>query len=186
MPSILITGGSGYLGQFLRQHLASCGHEVWWTYSSALSEHTSGGRAFRVDLATGEGLEECLAACSPLAVVINTAALSQPAVCERDEAAARALNVPTLLLAALHRHSPDALFLQLSSDQVYDGSRSFWSEADAAACTPVNAYGKSKAAAEELVRCVCSLPERCFALSCSPLTSCSALSGRTTRYCAQA
>jgi dTDP-4-dehydrorhamnose reductase len=153
MPSILVTGGSGYLGQFLRRELAAQGHSVWWTYVSTGAEHAT-GQSFRVNLATGEGLEDCLLACAPLDAVIHTAALSQPAVCERDEEAARALNVPTLLLAALRRHSPHALFVHLSTDQVYDGSRPFWSEADAASCVPVNAYGRSKRSAEELVRCV--------------------------------
>ena len=47
------------------------------------------GRLVQADLTTGEGLKEALSSLSPVDVVINCAAVSQPALCERDEEFAR-------------------------------------------------------------------------------------------------
>jgi len=124
---------------------------VWYTYCSAAPLAGCGAEAQRVDFATGEGLEACLAACAPLDAVLNTAAISQPGACARDPDAAAAVNVPTRLLAALRASSPAALFVHLSTDQVYEGSRAFWREEEGAEGTPANAYGASKRLAEEAV-----------------------------------
>jgi len=43
--------------------------------------------------------------------------------------------------------------VHLSTDQVYDGSKSYWKEADM--CRPVNEYGRTKVAAEEEIRRRC-------------------------------
>ena len=83
--------------------------------------------SLQVNLAKGEGLEACLQGLTRggalrLVAVINAAAISQPAACERDEAAAAAVNVPTHLLAALawHRqqHGAEPLLIHMSTDQV--------------------------------------------------------------------
>lgn len=61
----------------------------------------------QVDLATGAGLDACLSDLTvggrQLVAIINCAAVSQPAVCEQDPAAAEAVNVPATLLDALDR-----------------------------------------------------------------------------------
>ena len=125
-----------------------------------------------MNLATGEGLDACLEALTcngrQLVAVINCAAISQPAVCERDPAAAAAVNVPTHLLDALDRHqqrqlsttsissasssstTQQPLLIHISSDQVYDGSRARWREEDD--CQPLNTYGRTKLAAEQLIQ----------------------------------
>jgi hypothetical protein len=55
-------------------------------------------------------------------VVINTAALSQPAMCEQDYQYARSVNVPDALISALVRQKRmkhvEALLIHISSDQV--------------------------------------------------------------------
>ena len=43
----------------------------------------------QVNLVTGEGLAECFKGGRQYEAVINTAAMSQPALCERDPATAR-------------------------------------------------------------------------------------------------
>lgn len=66
----------------------------------------------------------------------------------------RALNIPTSVLASLSKQRGssglEALLIHLSTDQVYDGSRSLWTESDTT--EPVNAYGQSKVAAETTIR----------------------------------
>ncbi|KAI7836218.1 hypothetical protein COHA_009899 [Chlorella ohadii] len=115
-------------------------------------------QGFKVNLATGEGLDECLEALTAggkrLVAVINCAALSQPAVCEAHPEAAAALNVPTKLLDALERHKAakgcDPLLIHFSTDQVYDGSKARWKEDDD--CKPVNVYGRTKLDGERAVQ----------------------------------
>ena len=113
-----------------------------------------------VDLDSGEGLDDALAAIGgrAIAAVINAAALSSPAACEADPDGAARINVPSLLLAALGRAgamtaSPPPLFIQVSTDQVYAGEGApagGWAEGGGVVA-PVNAYARTKAAAEAAV-----------------------------------
>ncbi|KAJ9514884.1 hypothetical protein QJQ45_028573 [Haematococcus lacustris] len=104
--------------------------------------------------ATRLSLPELFSRHGPFQVVVNTAALSQPAACEKDEQATRAINVPAGLLHQLQQQQVErgvtALLLHMSTDQVYDGSRPLWKETDP--CRPVNAYGRSKLEAEQLIQ----------------------------------
>jgi dTDP-4-dehydrorhamnose reductase len=81
------------------------------------------------------------------AAVIHCAAISRPAVCEQEPGLARKVNVEaTALLASLAGDRPLLLF---SSDQVFDGRQGRYVEADR--INPINRYGETKAAAEEIV-----------------------------------
>jgi len=81
------------------------------------------------------------------ATVIHCAAISRPAVCEQDSELARKVNVEaTALLASLAGERPLLFF---SSDQVFDGRQGWYVETDR--INPINRYGETKAAAEELV-----------------------------------
>lgn len=81
------------------------------------------------------------------AAVIHCAAISRPAVCEEDPERARKVNVEaTALLASLAGEQPLLFF---SSDQVFDGRQGWYVETDR--INPINRYGETKAAAEELV-----------------------------------
>lgn len=151
---VLVTGGSGYLGQFLLVSLTNQQHQVAYTYlTTALDPSSCSATGFRVNLESGEGLAEAALGFRP-DVVINCAAVSQPAACEQDYQAARALNRPERLVQALQQlqeqHGKTALLIHLSTDQVYNGSRAWWSESDAA--NPINAYGRSKLEAESLLQ----------------------------------
>lgn len=75
------------------------------------------------------------------------AAISSPAACEKDTAMSSTVNCPSQLLAAMKQACPEALLIQLSTDQVYDGSNAIYQEGAKAA--PVNAYGSQKLAFEE-------------------------------------
>ncbi|KIY95787.1 dTDP-4-dehydrorhamnose reductase [Monoraphidium neglectum] len=155
--TIFVTGGSGYLGSHLIAHLQhEGGYRIGYSFlTNDVPPGTFGdAHGCRVDLATGEGLDSAFEALGPVDVVVNTAAISQPALCEKDYARARAANVPEKLLDALERQrrasGVEALLVHISTDQVYEGSRAHWSEADPTA--PVNAYGRSKLEAEEIIR----------------------------------
>lgn len=119
---VLITGGSGYLGQFLLVALRSQ-HEVAYTYLDRQldPDSCSGVQAFQVNIATGEGLTEAVLDWKPQ-VVVNCAAVSQPASCEQNYEACRALNRPYRLVEALQQlqeqQGMTALLIHLSTDQV--------------------------------------------------------------------
>ncbi|EIE18739.1 methionine adenosyltransferase regulatory beta subunit-related [Coccomyxa subellipsoidea C-169] len=154
-PVVLVTGGSGYLGQFLVQALAKANFQVAFTHHSTAAPILRGDvTAYWVDLVSGEGLEQCISSLPSLSAIINTAAISSPGACEKDPDTARAVNVPSKLLDALSVHAGEhgshPLFIHLSTDQVYDGSRSNWREEEAG--NPVNAYGKTKLEAEKLIQ----------------------------------
>lgn len=151
---MLVTGGSGYLGQFLVQDLGR-DHKVGFTHhSTSLSAKLEGTvQEFWVDLKTGEGVAECLEQLGPVDAVINCAAISQPGVVEKDPTYARRCNIPTELVEALKAHAQktqrEPLLIHLSTDQVYDGTKSWWKEADPT--EPVNAYGRTKLEAEQFL-----------------------------------
>jgi len=142
------------LGQFLIDSLQDVG-QIVYTYSTRALQHAPEGVAgVQVDLASGDGMDALFQQHGPFHAVVNCAAVSQPAVCEKDYAMARSINVPTQLLAQLQAQQQqcgvEALFIHISTDQVYDGSKAFWSEDDA--CAPVNAYGRTKVEAEQLLQ----------------------------------
>lgn len=151
---VLVTGGTGYAGQFIVQSLAQRGFEVSYTYTNpsqpsslAIDGRTCPG--FQVNFANGDGLSALFATHPPFDVVINTAAWSQPVACEKDEAGAHKVNVPSELVARLEKQTPAPLLIHISTDHVYEGLRPMWDETDP--LEPVNAYGRSKVAADNYV-----------------------------------
>jgi dTDP-4-dehydrorhamnose reductase len=66
----------------------------------------------------------------------------------------RAANIPQALLSALQEQKAqkgiEAVLVHISTDQVYDGSKSYWLEGDDT--VPVGEYGRSKLLAEEAIR----------------------------------
>jgi dTDP-4-dehydrorhamnose reductase len=79
--------------------------------------------------------------------VIHCAAMSKPVECQSNPDAARRVNVEaTAHLAGL---AAEGGFVFLSSDLVFDGRKGQYTESDAP--NPLNLYGETKAAAEEIV-----------------------------------
>lgn len=152
---VLIIGGSGYLGQFLVEDLATT-EQVAYTHHSSIAPSTfaSGVTAFWTDLKSGETLQDAFTKFGPVDVVVNCAAISSPAACEKDAATARAVNVPVFLLECLEQHKQrwqrEPLLVHISTDQVYDGTKPLSREEDA--CEPVNVYGITKREAEVLIQ----------------------------------
>lgn len=154
---ILVVGGTGYLGQHLLRGYSGVPdspYDLAFTYCSNLPRDLldafPGSLAFRVDLQTGGGLDAVSQAFGQPDVVVNCAALSVPRACEADPAAAMSINVPSTLLEWLSTFKEaNTLLIHLSTDQVYEGVKSFYKEEDET--IPVNVYGKSKVAAEQFI-----------------------------------
>lgn len=67
---------------------------------------------------------------------------------------AMATNIPSSLVNWLLGFAQPAVFIHLSTDQVYEGVKSYYKEDDET--VPVNVYGKSKVAAEQFISTNCT------------------------------
>jgi dTDP-4-dehydrorhamnose reductase len=135
-PLVWITGAGGLVGSYLVR-TASRWAPDW---------EVCGLTRLDVDLTDETGVCRLWREHRP-AAVIHGAAISRPAVCEQDPELARKVNVEaTARLASLAGERPLLFF---SSDQVFDGRQGWYVETDR--INPINRYGETKAAAEELV-----------------------------------
>ncbi|MQM08511.1 hypothetical protein Taro_041367 [Colocasia esculenta] len=159
---VLVVGGTGYLGQHLLEGLAGATHcGAPRSYDLAFTHHRPDPPQelldalapvlpFRVDLRTGQGFGSISEKFGQPHAVINCAALSVPRECENNHESTMAINVPSSLVGWLTSFSNSSpLLIHLSTDQVYEGVKSFYKEDDEA--IPVNMYGKSKVAAEQFI-----------------------------------
>jgi dTDP-4-dehydrorhamnose reductase len=135
-PRAIITGAAGLIGQYL---LTSAPR---W----APRWDVRGLTRADLDLTDGPAVERLCSSMNPDAV-IHCAALSRTKDCELHPDLARRVNVEgTTRLARLSERVP---FVFLSSGEVFDGTRGWYSEADVPA--PLNVYGKTKLEAERAV-----------------------------------
>ncbi|XP_010934852.1 uncharacterized protein [Elaeis guineensis] len=156
---VLVVGGTGYLGQHLLEGLARANggsrYDLAFTHHrpippQELIDAISPVLPFRVDLIAGDGFDAISAKFGQPHIVVNCAALSVPRACETDPVAAMATNLPSSLVNWLSSFNNNGtLLIHLSTDQVYDGTKSFYKEEDAT--NPVNMYGASKVAAEQFI-----------------------------------
>lgn len=148
-PTLLITGATGFLGQYLiagarrRWRVAGTFHRTRREDAERLLAGVDSGR---IDLSDFRDVREMLAAVRPKAV-IHTAALADPNYCEQHPEESLRVNLQaTVNLAGLcgDRGIP---FVFTSTDLVFDGSRAPYKEDDPVA--PLNLYGEHKALAEQ-------------------------------------
>ncbi len=147
MKKVLITGGSGFLGSVMALRLGEV-YQTGITYASQAVTIES-CQTFRVDFHNEESVRACLVEFQP-EVVVHTAALSSPAVCEKNPEYCQQVNVEGIRMLLRHLPSPDTLFIFTSTDLVFDGTAPPYSERSPVA--PVSVYGRSKVAAEQLIQ----------------------------------
>lgn len=150
---ILITGGGGQLGAHLTRSLSSAGHVVAYTYRSRDPVGGVNASSYRIDFSVDDDrqhLHECFRVVRP-DVVVNCAAIASPRACKADVAAARAVNVPDMLVGVIQEMAATCIVVHISTDSVYSGADGPALYTEASRCTPVNAYGQMKLAAEQLL-----------------------------------
>jgi len=136
---ILIVGGGGQLAFALAKVLAK--------YDVTAPTHRE------LDITDRQGVLRCVAEVRP-DIVINTAAIPSVEECERRPAEAMHVNCVGTWYLASACHDTGATMVQVSTDYVFDGRKGrSYTEADAT--NPLNVYGLSKAASEDVVRALC-------------------------------
>jgi dTDP-4-dehydrorhamnose reductase len=153
MKKILITGSNGLLGQKLVSALLSKNsfqiiatskgpnriiNEIGYVYHS-------------FDITSKEEVDNVISYYTP-DIVINTAAMTNVDACETQREECWKLNVTAVeyLLSAIEKFTPNANFIQLSTDFIFDGEKgSAYTEEDAP--NPLSYYALSKWEAEKQV-----------------------------------
>jgi len=143
MDSLLITGGSGFLGG----HLAAAEPvNTFVTYhKTPLSGLTN---VVELDITNSEATKRVIADLKPK-TIIHTAALANMDFCVEHQDAAWQVNVIGTKNLVLAAEQVNARVIFMSTDLVFQGDKSFYSENDVP--TPLCYYGKTKLEAEKLV-----------------------------------
>ncbi len=149
-PRVLITGADGLVGQALTRQFAQ-----WPGLDLLLTGRGDGPRLrefsggwIPLDVTDSAQVERVMQDFAPT-VVVHLAAMSKVEPCEREREACWAVNVHATerLARSCRRHGARLVFV--STDFVFDGTAGPYSEDDRP--SPVNAYGRSKLAAENAI-----------------------------------
>lgn len=146
---ILITGSNGLLGQKLVRCLQE--DEGITLIATARQESVvpiENGEFHLLDICNANQVDQLLAHIRP-DVVINTAAMTNVDQCHKDRERCWRVNVDAVQNLVNTCEKICSHFIQLSTDFVFDGSHGPLDETEATG--PVNFYGESKVAAEEIV-----------------------------------
>ena len=146
---ILVTGSNGLLGQKLTERLQKDQSvHLIATAKRDSALNIQRGEFQRLDTTDGTAVNDVVTRTRP-DVIINTAATTQVDQCELDHEGCWKNNVTSVenLIDACTRNNVH--LIHLSTDFIFDGTRELLDEN--AAPGPVNFYGESKLAAENLI-----------------------------------
>lgn len=159
----LITGGHGFVGRHLAQHLVKCGDDVAVTYLSSGELPTdeaakeislpTASQSIALDVTDRDAVFEVISLMKPDAVY-HLAAMSFVPDGERNPQKIISVNTGgTLnLLDAIVAHNPETRFLFVSSSEVYGHPRpNSLPLTEASELRPTSMYGVSKASADVAV-----------------------------------
>ncbi len=152
MPTVLITGASGFIGENLAHHLLGNNCQVYLVRGT-LDPHAKGEKTFAVNLSVRGDFSRVVGDV-PVDAVVHTAAVSAPKACEEDPGLAHAVNVEGTREVAQWAHDHGARMIYFSTDLVFDGMGSLYTEEDTP--SPYHLYGRTKLKGEEEVQRTCS------------------------------
>ena len=162
---VLITGASGWLGQFVWQRFVqdyrepvpdewffdNSNVEVYGTYSTHKPDWIPEDRAVKLDLEDEKSIVTVLSGLMP-DVIVHLAAISFPNICEKDPVRGDRVNNPSSLIAAIKMIVPQCTVIFTSSALVYDGEHApYKPDFDTNAVPPTCAYGVSKLKFEQQI-----------------------------------
>ena len=145
MKKLLITGISGFLGQYFARHKMDW--EVHGTYHSTPIQ-AAGLSSHQADLTNTKERSELLNRVQPDAI-LHLAALSNPNVCEQKPELSYAINQEVGLAFAKYAATKHIPYVFTSTDLVFKGDDAPYAPADMPA--PMMTYGKDKYHAEKAI-----------------------------------
>lgn len=161
-PSILLTGGNGFVGQYLAPALAKSfpDHQRVMLCKERDGERLAGWQIEQADIADEAAIAGLVAAHKP-GIVVHLAAQSSVGQSERAAESTWRVNYggSFALARTIANHSPRSLFFFVSSSDIYGKSFREGPATEETPPAPRNAYASSKLAAELMLRDV--LPPSC-------------------------
>jgi dTDP-4-dehydrorhamnose reductase len=145
---VLVTGASGQLGMYLLQELARRKNAQVHAWSGRTTGSFAGVTFEPVALEGRALVDSRLSAIRP-DVILHAGAVSASDVVRQNPEHGRRVNVDATRTLADWCDVSDARLIFTSTDLVFDGTKSFWTEIDPA--FPVLEYGRTKAEAESIV-----------------------------------
>jgi dTDP-4-dehydrorhamnose reductase len=138
--TLLITGGSGYLGS----HLITQARKRWRIMATYFTQAIDppGCQAVPLDVADGKAVSRLLTDVRPAAIIHTAADMSTPE-------AMQAVIVEGTQHVVAAAAAIGTRFIHLSTDALFDGEHAPYVESDPP--RPITAYGRAKAAAEQVV-----------------------------------
>ncbi|MDJ0649446.1 MAG: NAD(P)-dependent oxidoreductase [Xenococcaceae cyanobacterium MO_188.B19] len=146
MKKLLVTGASGFLGWNLC-HVAKANWQVYGTYFTN-SVAIDDVNLYKVDLTNFTALKEFFTTIEPDAV-IHLAAASKPNFCQNNPELSYKINVTGSVYLAQLCAAANIPLVFTSTDLVFDGKNSFYTEEDTVC--PICIYGEHKVLAEQKI-----------------------------------
>ncbi|GAB2613142.1 SDR family oxidoreductase [Belliella aquatica] len=150
--SILITGANGLLGQKLVQQILDEGQfEVIPTGigESRLPTSLKAAKWISLDITDRDDVLQVFEKTRP-DFVINTAAMTNVDICEKEKKACEILNIHAVMNLIQAAEKFNSHLVHLSTDFIFDGEAGPYSENDTP--NPINYYGWTKMKAEEKIK----------------------------------
>lgn len=147
LQKTLIIGGSGLVGRVLITRIKDTA-KVYATYNFN-KINLDGAKFYQLDVQDEKRVNELVKEIQP-DTVINAAAKRNTRYCEENPDVAYKVNVVGTKNIVDACKTINAKLVFFSSDQVFDGTKGSYSEDDG--LNPLNAYGKQKVMAEEIIK----------------------------------
>jgi dTDP-4-dehydrorhamnose reductase len=146
---ILVTGGSGLVGNKLVKELFTRGHDVIAIYNSRKPSDPYNIKWIQLDITLRYKLEDLIYKERPN-VIVHAAALTDVDVCEVEKGKAWQVNVEATRSIAKAAKTINAFLIYISTDYVFNGEKGKYKEEDIP--SPINHYGITKLIGEEIVK----------------------------------
>jgi dTDP-4-dehydrorhamnose reductase len=146
---ILLTGASGLVGSAVARRAGAAGHAVVGVVGRFAGEIQGLTERLVLDLADADAVRRTVRTVHP-DVIVNAAAISEPAKCDLDPVRSAALNVALPARLGELAREVGARLLHISSEQVFDGTRTVPYGVLDSTC-PINRYGRQKLESERQV-----------------------------------